>query len=69
VSGLVILKQPESERRTKVKVLQDYRLAHAGEIFGPGDTAEIPAHVAEQWIASGWANPVSTRADKTTKEK
>jgi hypothetical protein len=60
----MILAQPESERRTKVKVLGNYRLAHAGKIFGPGDVAEVPTHVAQQWIASGWAKPATTRKGK-----
>ena len=60
----MITEQPESERRTKVKVQQNYRLAHAGEVFVPGDTAEIPADVAQHWIAAGWAKPVTTRKEK-----
>jgi NADH dehydrogenase FAD-containing subunit len=60
----MIIKQPESERRTKVKVQHNYRLAHDGDVFVPGDTAEVTEAVAAHWIKSGWAKKLINSKDK-----
>ncbi|AGB23005.1 hypothetical protein Mycsm_02672 [Mycobacterium sp. JS623] len=38
-----------------VVVNPPYQAVHHGIVFGSGETAEVPEHVAEQWIACGWA--------------
>ena len=45
----------------KVKVLENYRLAHAGKIFTPGDTADVDDTTAQQWIRQNWANAVEVK--------
>ena len=38
----------------KVEVIGNYQVAHDGKIYRPGDTADVPDEVAEEWQASGW---------------
>jgi hypothetical protein len=28
---------------------------HAGTAYGPGEVADLPQHIAYQWLGSGWA--------------
>jgi hypothetical protein len=39
----------------KVVVRPRIHAVHAGIVYRPGETAEIPQHVAYQWLGSGWA--------------
>jgi hypothetical protein len=39
----------------KVVVRPHIQAVHAGTVYGPGDVADIPQHVAYQWLGSGWA--------------
>lgn len=39
----------------KVVVQPHIQAVHAGTIYGPGDVADIPQHVAYQRVGSGWA--------------
>jgi hypothetical protein len=51
----------------KVKVLAPFQVAHAGSIWRPGDVAEVPDDVGEEWLASGWVTvvkPVKKAAPK-----
>jgi hypothetical protein len=43
----------------KVLVSEPFRLVHAGNVFTGGDTAEVPDHVAAEWVHRGWATEVS----------
>lgn len=43
-----------------VTIVPPYQCVDHGCVFGPGDTAEVPEHVAAQWIACGWATPEET---------
>ena len=38
----------------KVTVNAPFRVADAGTIYSPGDTADVPDHVAAEWVAAGW---------------
>jgi hypothetical protein len=53
----------------KVKVLENYRLAHAGEIFAPGDIADVADRVAKDWIRQGWAEAVEDKPTKAAPRK
>ena len=48
----------------KVKVLENFRLVHSGQVYGPGDTAEVPDQVAKEWVAAGWATEAKTAPKK-----
>ncbi|BDB42833.1 MULTISPECIES: hypothetical protein [Mycobacterium] len=48
----------------KVKVLQPFQVCHDGAIHRPGKTAEVPDHVGELWLASGWVDEVGGRKRK-----
>jgi hypothetical protein len=39
----------------KVVVQPHIQAVHAGTVYGPGDVADIPQHIAWGWIGSGWA--------------
>ncbi len=38
-----------------VDVVHPYQVAHHGQVFGPGETAQVPEDVAARWITCGWA--------------
>ena len=38
-----------------VDVVPPFQTAHHGQIFGPGETAQVPEDVAAHWITCGWA--------------
>jgi hypothetical protein len=40
---------------TKVAVITPFQVNHEDQVYGPGETAEIPAAVAAEWIECGWA--------------
>lgn len=42
----------------KVVVKPHIQAVHAGTVYGPGDVADIPQHVAYQWLGSGWATSI-----------
>lgn len=37
-----------------VTVAKPYQVVHHGIVFGPGETAQVPEHVAAHWVACGW---------------
>jgi hypothetical protein len=37
-----------------VTVNHPYQVAHHGQTFGPGETAQVPEDIAEHWITCGW---------------
>jgi hypothetical protein len=39
----------------KVVVQQHIQAVHAGTAYGPGEVADLPQHIAYQWLGSGWA--------------
>lgn len=39
---------------TPVTVLSPYQVVHDGQVFTPGQTAEVPADLAAEWLAAGW---------------
>jgi hypothetical protein len=45
----------------KVKVLQPFQVANDGVVYGPGESADVPDHVAREWIASGWCSEVKPK--------
>ena len=38
-----------------VVVNPPYQVVDHGQVFGPGETAEVPEDVAAFWITCGWA--------------
>jgi hypothetical protein len=40
-----------------VVVTPPFQVGHHGQVFGPGETAQVPEDVAAHFIASGWAVP------------
>ena len=45
----------------KVKVLENYRLAHAGKIFAPGEVTDVDDHVGQDWIRQRWAVEIEAK--------
>jgi len=41
----------------KVTVRQPFQVTHDGVDHRPGDTVEVPEHVAREWVTFGWAKP------------
>jgi hypothetical protein len=39
----------------RVNAAAPFQVSHDGIIYRPGDTAEVPDDVGQQWICSGWA--------------
>lgn len=37
-----------------VIVLGPFQVCHDGTVYGPGQTAEVPDAVAQQWLTHGW---------------
>jgi hypothetical protein len=37
-----------------VVVNPPFQVVDHGQVFGPGETAQVPEDVAAQWIACGW---------------
>jgi len=37
-----------------IRVTAPHQVFWAGTVYGPGDTAEVPAALAAEWIAAGW---------------
>jgi hypothetical protein len=40
----------------KVTVQHPFQVVHEGVRFGPGETADVPEHVAAPWITNGWVS-------------
>lgn len=38
----------------RVTVSTPYQVVHDGQVFTPGQTAEVPAEIAAEWVAAGW---------------
>ena len=48
----------------KVTVADGVQVAHDGTVYRPGDTADVPDHVAAQWITSGWVTEMQTQPSR-----
>jgi hypothetical protein len=48
----------------KVKVLQPFQVSHAGTIYRPGETAEVPDHIGTHWLVSEWVEPADAAAKR-----
>ena len=46
---------PGTLPRVFVVVNPPYQVAHHGQTFGPGETAQVPEDIAAHWITCGWA--------------
>jgi hypothetical protein len=46
----------------KVKVIAPVQVVHAGKRHTHSDTAEVPNHIAAEWIRQGWAQEVKAGA-------
>lgn len=46
-----VLAPPED---VTVKVTPPYQVTHDGTTYGSGETATVPADVAELWLLAGW---------------
>ena len=56
----------------RIKVSDPYQVVFGGTVFGPGDTADVPAELAAEWITAGWvtaqaARPPAKKATPTSK--
>jgi hypothetical protein len=41
---------------TAVTVNAPYQVVQDGTVYGPGQTADVPADVADKWIEAGWVS-------------
>jgi hypothetical protein len=48
----------------KVKVLHPFRVSHEGTIYKPGDSADVPDHLAAHWLRSEWVEPADAAAKR-----
>ena len=46
---------------TKVTVAQGVQCVNDGTVYLGGETADVPPHVAQFWIRSGWASEVKAK--------
>jgi len=47
----------------RVVVRPHIQAVRAGTVYGPGEVADIPQHIAYGWLGSGWAvEPADRRA-------
>jgi hypothetical protein len=44
----------EAEAISRVSVNAPFQVVHEGIIYKPNEVAEVPEHVAAQWVLSGW---------------
>jgi hypothetical protein len=51
----------------KVTVADGIRVVHEGKAYRDGESADVPAEVAKQWIESGWATEEKAEAKPATK--
>ena len=52
------LKAPlADDELVNVVVVAPFQTSLAGVVFGPGETASVPAAIAAAWIVYGWAEP------------
>jgi len=42
----------------KVKVVDGFRVAHEGVPYSPGDTADVPNPVGQEWVRASWATEI-----------
>lgn len=58
-----------------IKVTEPYQVVLGGTVFGPGEIAEVPAELADEWVRNGWATiqparpPVKAKARPTVRAK
>jgi hypothetical protein len=45
-----------AQKPVRVTVLAPFMVSHDGTAYRPGDTAEVPEHVAAHWILNEWVN-------------
>ncbi len=38
-----------------VKVVHPFQVVNAGQVYRPGETADVSLHLATYWIENGWA--------------
>lgn len=53
----------------KVQVAAPYQVSHAGVVYGPGDTAEVPDDVGLDWLRSEWVVEVKVAPRSTVVRK
>ncbi len=46
---------PKGEGLVTVTPVHPFQVGYAGVVVGPGESIDVPAEVAAQWIASGLA--------------
>jgi hypothetical protein len=46
-----------------VVIVAPFQTNHEGHVYGPGESATVPAEVAEWWVLNGWAAVGSAVAD------
>jgi hypothetical protein len=50
-----------------VTVIAPYKVVHEGTAYRPGESVDVPAKLAEEWIDRGWVE--KPKATKTTAAK
>lgn len=43
----------------KVKVAEGVQVCHGGKVWRDGQTADVPADVAAEWLACGWVTEMT----------
>ena len=43
-----------AQKPVRVKVLHPFSVSHEGVSYWPGETADVPEHIAAQWIRNEW---------------
>ncbi|KZS61225.1 hypothetical protein [Mycobacterium pseudokansasii] len=55
--------EKQEPKTTKVAVLHPFKVTHAGVGYWPGERAEVPAHVAAEWVKLGFVELVTSRPE------
>jgi hypothetical protein len=51
----------QPEKSVRVTVAAPHQVTHGGKDYGPGEHAEVPASVAQKWIANEWVHESKRR--------
>jgi hypothetical protein len=52
---------------TAVTVNAPFQVVHDAVVYRPGQTADVPAEVADKWIEAGWVSQATQPEKRATK--
>lgn len=50
-----------------VRAVEPFQIVHEGSPYRPGETVEVPEHLADWWIMQGWAETAPQSPPKGSK--